>query len=332
METYFARVTWNWDEWWLPSGHRARGEHGTYVAKRGYGHEEWLNRSEWAVDGWRYGFVQGVGWSAKLRGKKIGLILFAIKPNKERVFVGKIRGVEVLDEELASAALAQYKRRGWIRQMTREVDERAGDATRFKRSVTDPFSVANIRFRANALVMLKPPAAIPAKHQLRKYARYRLVLADDRMVRSFTERLRRAPMTGLKATGLRPRRAVKAGTVDPIEARMQNELRQLLEERYGREAVTTEEDYSDLRVTVNGRRILMEIKSATRARLAVRHALGQLLEYAFFEQPATNVDLVIVGQGPLTIAENGYLRQLRKRFGLPIRYKQYLLGSFKFPL
>src|SRR5271169_5965535 len=138
METYFARVTWSWDDWQLPSGHRARGEHGTYVAKRGYGHEEWLNRAEWVVDGWRYGFIQGVGWSPRLRGKKIGLILFAIKPNKERVFVGRIKVAEVLDEEVARAAVAQYKRQGWIRQMTREVDERAGNAVRFKRSVTDP--------------------------------------------------------------------------------------------------------------------------------------------------------------------------------------------------
>ena len=57
IAAYFARVTWNRDGWRTPSGQIPRGEKGTYVVRQGFGHEEWLGRREWTVDGWRYGYI-----------------------------------------------------------------------------------------------------------------------------------------------------------------------------------------------------------------------------------------------------------------------------------
>src|SRR5215208_3900809 len=86
-----ARVTWNRDGWRLPSGFIPRSESGTYVGSHGYEHEEWLNRSEWTVKGWRYAYVEGVSRAGdNLRGQTIDLLLFSIKPSKRRVVVGYI--------------------------------------------------------------------------------------------------------------------------------------------------------------------------------------------------------------------------------------------------
>ncbi len=82
-----------------------------------------------------------------------------------------------------------------------------------------------------------------------------------------------------------------------MEARMQNELRTLLSQRYGESAVEAEGNYADLRVKRSPKDIVIEIKSSTRARLAIRHAIGQLLEYSFFRLPGRQARLMVIVRG-----------------------------------
>ena len=162
MDAYLARITWNRDGWQQPSGDIARGETDTYVANNGYGHEEWLNRSEWVIGGWRYAFVEGVSRSTKaLRGKQIRLLLFSIKPNKHRVVIGCIDSAEVLTEHQAARANAEFEQRGWIRAITAEVLDRVGSVKKFGKSIKKPFALANIRFRTDALAIVPAGIAVP---------------------------------------------------------------------------------------------------------------------------------------------------------------------------
>ena len=114
METYLARITWNEHEWRRPSGPIRRGEQGTYVAKHGFGHEEWLNRPEWRLGGWCHAFIQGVEKSrARRAGSTINLRLFAVSPSKTRLMVGEIHNAQVLTWDEVSFSLQEISR-SWM--------------------------------------------------------------------------------------------------------------------------------------------------------------------------------------------------------------------------
>src|SRR4051812_8964034 len=99
LDTYITRIAWNGHNWEKPSGLAARMETGTYVTRARFGHEEWLNRDAWHINGWRYGFLQGVNkaWN-KRQNERMNIRLFAINPASERVYVGEIRNAQIIDE------------------------------------------------------------------------------------------------------------------------------------------------------------------------------------------------------------------------------------------
>ena len=93
-----------------------------------------------------------------------------------------------------------------------------------------------------------------------------------------------------------------------------------MEKEFGKASVKAESNYRDLKLTTPHRRALIEIKANEDARLAIREAFGQLLEYAYFD-PADrdNGDqLYIVGQGPMTPEAEDFLSHISSRFGLNV--------------
>lgn len=189
-EARLARVTWNRDGWRLPSGFIKRGEVGTYVGSHGYGHEEWLNRSEWTVNGWRYAYVEGVSRAGeKLRGRKLDLLLFAINPGRQRVVVGYISPAEVLDVQLAESAHAEFKKRGWLKTMVSEVRERTGDVKKFAKDVDFPFSVANIRWKSEMARFAPNGAGVRKNDRIVSSSRYGLRRVPDAYLVAWKKRL-----------------------------------------------------------------------------------------------------------------------------------------------
>jgi len=65
-----------------------------------------------------------------------------------------------------------------------------------------------------------------------------------------------------------------------------------------------------------------EIKVAESARACIREALGQLLEYAFWNDAEKVTRLIVVGEHMLDRNAKAYLCRLEKLFGLQIEYEQ----------
>src|SRR5438094_6781909 len=97
------------------------------------------------------------------------------------------------------------------------------------------------------------------------------------------------------------------------------ELKLHLQRQFPNATVTREENYVDLTVAENGRRLLAEVKSATSARRAIRQAIGQLLDYAYFENKR-RIELFIIGRGALDEATKRYVDFLRRTFALSLQY------------
>lgn len=114
-------------------------------------------------------------------------------------------------------------------------------------------------------------------------------------------------------------------SVTQLHNRIQNQLFEILSRKYGAESVGTEQlignaNRVDVVVMVDGETRFYEIKTSKFARIAIRQAVPQLLEYAFYpNQNRANV-LVIVGPGEATTDDLAYIDHLRSRFGMPLEY------------
>lgn len=72
--------------------------------------------------------------------------------------------------------------------------------------------------------------------------------------------------------------------------------------------------------TTNGKIVFFEIKTASEARLCIRQALGQLMEYAFFPDVKHADLLVVVGTGSKTENIESYIKKLNSDFKIHIDY------------
>jgi len=171
---YFGRICWNTARWHHPSG-KPKGENKSHAAAHGFGYDEWLGRIEWlSKDGFRYGFLQ------PYRKKKTGFIvsvinLFSIEQQptgikRQRVFVGRPANCEKLSEQQAQSAFSEFKARGWLRIMQREVSAACPE----EKITSEPIDMINVRFRPTDLKWFSKP--IIAKGNSRVYAsdRYQL--------------------------------------------------------------------------------------------------------------------------------------------------------------
>lgn len=326
MEKYCARICWNSHGWVFPSGEAKELETESYVTKAGFGHEEWLLNFAWLIGGYHYGFLQPVSDSyEKVNGKTIDVLLFTINPKGDRVYVGEISRCEVITHEQAQSALEDYKKAGWHNSMKQQVRDAGGDAAR----LTDAPDQFNIRFKPDEVELYDPLRVAAPTDFVSKLNRYKLVKAGQPQVVVQQWRRRRGAKVPPSLQTI-TRRGQPSVTYDPIHAAMQGQLQKALAGRYGKDNVILEADYVDITVKRSGnKRTLIEIKSDPDARLAIRKALGQILEYAFrlTATSQASVELAIVAPGQMTTEVANHLQFLKSRFGLKLTYCSYSLGD-----
>ena len=163
--------------WQRPTG-EARQYEGprTYNHKYGFGHEDWLFRSEWLVDGWRYAFLQGVNKSRRKLVKAhlpFDVTLFTIEPKAGHRFVATIYAVECLDDRQAQDAFNVFKQRGWLDTMGKEIRDKGGDDS----ALGDPEwvkDILNIRFRQENVKPFFPVIYAKRDDPIQRLKRYQL--------------------------------------------------------------------------------------------------------------------------------------------------------------
>lgn len=322
-----TRIAYNSAEWQRPTGEAKESEGGeTYNRLHGFGHEEWLFRSEWLIDGWRYAFIEGINKShAKLvkSGQPVDLTLFTKQPDKKRRYVATIQAVECLDDQQAADALAEFKRRGWFDIMQQEILAVGGNASALGAAKWAKH-VLNVRFRLENVTLFPARTYAAPADPVQKLMRY--MLYDEANIGRSAKALevaKRAGTSDLPAGKPFKRRAVAAVDCTPEHARMQARLMQELQAEYPKATVVREQDFIDVSVRTDSDLLLFEIKSDLEPRAVIRQALGQILEYAFHPSRAHDlpVKLVIVGRRALSAEDTHYLARLQTDFSLPIEYR-----------
>lgn len=327
MERYLARVCWNDCDWKRPCGHPAGS---SFVEQYGFGFEEWLNRDEIRLNGLRYAFVQGVSRSQqRLQGQEIALDLFTISASRIPYIVAHVKEARVLSPEDSLRATRELKANGVVKQMRDEVAAVGRPTSAVQ--VDKELAMFNLSFKPDSLRMRSPHQELTSS-AIRGRTRFQLY-------RAIALGSQRAGGTANSKSerGEQQARYVEAKQLLLVENQMQNELFRLLERQFGNGHVVRERDHVDITVLDEAGlpRYLIEVKSAEEPRLAVRAALGQLLEYAHYPRELRRMpapDLIIVARGVLDAACGAYLSELKRRYGFTVRYIHYQQGGHSFML
>jgi hypothetical protein len=324
-----TRISFNSAGWRHPTGEARNHEsQGTYSHQNGFGHEDWLFRSEWQIDGWRYSFLQGVNKSrAKLikNRESADITLFTIQPDKRRRYIATIRDVEFLDDVHAEDALDVFEERGWLDIMKAEIRNVGGNDSALG-DIQWARHILNVRFRLVNVIPFKSDAFAEPTDSIMQWHRYQLhEVSEDGLARDYDARIPRRRMGQENAPIAKPfvRRAVKSVECSPEHAKMQARLRAELYIEYPNARIVCEENYVDVKVETETECIFFEIKSDISPRAVMRQALGQLLEYAFYPDydRTCPTRLVVVGRTALTPTDRQYLETLRSDFSLPLEYR-----------
>jgi hypothetical protein len=111
-----------------------------------------------------------------------------------------------------------------------------------------------------------------------------------------------------------------------VHVNLVKNLYDILCEEFGHNCVGTEIGIGQKRIDMvvklpDNKYDIYEIKSAPNARACVREALGQILDYAFFECKDRIRKMLIVGEEPITDDVSAYLQKIRNEHRIEIYYE-----------
>jgi hypothetical protein len=319
---YLSRICFNQSGWTRPDGSAVGMEIDTFYAHHGHGHEEWLFRSEWQIDGWQYGFLQGVNNSrTRVQGseEQNDVTLFTLTPEGRR-YVAVIRDLECLSFEQSDAVFAEFEERGWISQMQQEVEDAGGENAGIA-----SYEWLNVRFRLAQVEWFPPQSFAEASDYIHNLKRYQMntALTGVAVPKPARQTYKRKPSVGELSTQSYHRRGSAGRECTPEHKMMQNLLACQLRKEFPQSKIFVEYNFVDVMLENDDERVLYEIKSDLSARTVMRLAMGQLLEYAFRApiDDTRGLRLVMVGRVALDEVDRAFLNYLRTRFELPLEYR-----------
>ena len=295
----------------------------------GYGHEEWLFRFDWQIDGWQYGFLQGVNDSRSTvagMDEAVDVTIYTCEPGGRRRYVAKILDLECLSQSQSDAVYKHFSANGWIDEMCSEIIAVGGDTS----ALGNPEwvdGIFNVRFR-QANVRWYPPSTYAQDGEyVLNLKRYQFNVIRNVNQVPFVDRVSPSRKGRKDAPNQLPfYRSGSTGKVcTPEHGLIQAKLLDELKSEYPDAEISCEKDFVDITVETLSERILYEIKSDLAPRTVLRLALGQLLEYGFYSVSEANsrlcIRLVAVGRTQLTQQDQAYLDALREKFNLPLEYR-----------
>lgn len=186
--------------------------------------------------------------------------------------------------------------------------------------------VFSVRLQKEDLRICDPLKLAPKGDRVWTLNRYTLVTADSAIETQWRSRRGSSKLPSTRAI---TRKGTPTVTYDPVHKHLQSELLAQLRDRFGAANVALEQEYVDITVQDTTRTVLIEIKTDPDCRLAIRHAIGQFLEYACYS-PSKQIgkhELLILAPPVLDDIAADYPHRVRKEFKIPISYASYSEGD-----
>ena len=113
--------------------------------------------------------------------------------------------------------------------------------------------------------------------------------------------------------------------IDARHSYLQEKLYKELISTFGEDAVGLENRINGNRIDIvvkatKDSYIFYEVKTGSSAKSCIRQAIGQLFEYAFWNNSNFKVDMIIAGEFEMDKTTSDYIKLLKNNFGIPISY------------
>lgn len=335
-----VRLCWNDKGWEAPSGPfgKSKTSAKSFEKEKGYGHEEWFFETEKQVNGYHYAFVQAFN-KGDHEAEVYEIDLYAIKDTgkgKEKYWIGRVKNLEVLTKEEAKDIVAIYKKRGWLEERLKQLNEFG--IHHFNFEIIPENEIFNVRFKAHTSNYIR-------------YEPYKLINNFEKEVGS-----RHYVLLDKKASVIDN---VLSGSFQFIEGHNPETKKGRVTGKYSSQSYTKillheemkENIYKEFKKQFEGTRIQIgtenptgygtsvdfvindptygltfyEIKTGGTALSCIREGLGQIVEYCYYPANRNASRLVIVSPHPVDANIKLYMRHLRTVLGIEIYYQCYSL-------
>ena len=318
-----TRICWNTENWERPSGPEGKSkDEDSYEQRHHFGHEEWLFDKRMILsDGYLYGYLQALRRPDCHKGKTYDIHLFSINSDtQDRLYVGCLRNAEVLTDEQQDDAAKECEDLYLERQMDQ-------DLKRVGVEEWDKEVHPNVRFKLDQVEL--------------EYPNYKLIDPESlvghryQLIDGVSERLKFLDTPKEEPEPTQSTEDIVCSISSPTYVKRQRHKEiQLALKKY-----LSHEGYTDVELEApagRGRQIDLKAYHKTSkslhyfeikvydARLSIREALGQILEYAHYLSSRCKASkLFIVGPESPTRQDLIYLNRLRKEYNLPIEFVHY---------
>jgi len=290
MGTLLQRLCWNSNGWRGPTGDAYRKED-SYVGKNGFGHEEWNLNTADLIDGKVYGYT----YYNPPQNKPLApydVYFFAVAPDKTRLLVGTYENACFLSNEERRRLSERLKGSEYLGRRAKELvalrlPHLQSEESALRLLLGD-FAL-NICAAPECVVAFLPPRTLQPSDTGGR---------DPRVLNRYTKPVFLAQAPSRKGSLSPAKSPVQAVLPEDAYVRFTPAQQQVILRRHnelsnrfrtwlsavGATAVSAESESIDVSCSYSGRSCLFELKTcyALSPRHALREALGQVLEYAFY--------------------------------------------------
>lgn len=323
-----SKICWNIENWKFPSGSQGKSVSiESYEADSGYGHEEWLFDKSKIVDGYHYAFLQPLNVKTNKHENQVyNISLFTINNLNKKYFVGEIKNAECISSDESVRVHKIYKANGWIEKMREDVERVGANYENFIQ--TPPEIFFNIRFKFKDVSQPDELVEVAENDINITTNRYKLLPRKSEIILG-TDNDEDETEGNKKNTSKRKKVFNSDCEYDPYHDQMQNAIFELLKNPgvYNYKKVFIEKGRVDIKAkTQEDTWHYFELKTDN-AKLSIRKALGQILEYAFFPDRNKAEKLIIIADEEPNEELIKYLDHIRALFDLPITYRYFNLET-----
>jgi hypothetical protein len=339
VEERIARLTYNLNGWTFPSGPEGKSKAKTsYETKNGYGHEEWLFDFSKIIDGYHYGFLQPINANhAKYIGSTFNIHLYTVNSTtKEKLWIGKLNGVEVIDEITSKKIKAAYQKKGWFSEMKNELkdlklDERTLDKWKGIYLFNVRFKPEDAEIYPKNTLIKDEDNSITSFHYVLLHVNEELLVvkeADGKFILGRCNPERR--FSGKSIKKKIEERVIEYPFIHhELSRALEKTLRASFDEVYA-EHDTGFRTSIDMVAVKDKKKNFYEIKTSSDIKACIRQSIGQLLEYCYYPDRQLADKIFIVTQHQIKDKKlSDYMTNIRARLELPIYYMWYDLKNKK---
>ncbi|MFZ1320008.1 MAG: hypothetical protein WAT71_00480 [Ignavibacteria bacterium] len=319
--TKISRVCYNTHDWKKPTGEIGKSTmKSSFEQSRQFGYEEWIADKSRIIDGYHYSFLQSLN-SKNHFDRIYDIDLFTTIENK-KYLIGKItKGICISNEE-SSKIYNIYKKNNWLKEMSNELKDIGADYKEFNR--IQKSELFNIKYKIEDIKINEEPKLISEKDLNINTFHYKLL--DKKSEFLFDSKESDDGNENYRKTDNIIRKINVTVNYDSAHSKIQNKLYDYLKKKNYTE-IRFENNRVDMTaISKTNELCFFEIKTYGSARKSIRLALGQLMEYAFWNEGIKVRKLVVVSDNAACKDTLTYIKLLKNKFNIPVYYM-----AFEFP-